>query len=261
MPVPAFRALSGARASGAPLPEVPALQALYRLGCRPRLGQMTMIAGQPGSQKSGLTMWLVAQLALPTLYFSLDMAQSTAFIRMASIATGETGDQVTSNLAEGYGDWYADELRESPVHFCFDTEADMDDVASELDAWVEMYDDFPKIIVIDNLMDLVGGGESEHESHKEVLKELKALARVTGAAIFVLHHMSEGIGNAAYPSPRKALQQKVAQTPEVVLSVALDGDAFRISPVKNRNGRQFADATEYAVLRADPARTAFYARS
>lgn len=235
--------------------------ALYALKVRPRLGQMCMIVGQPGSQKSGFTMWLVQQLGLPTLYFSMDMAQSTAFIRMASMVTGDNGDIVTEGILSGYGDAYADALRDSKVHFVFDTEADLDDLSDELDAWVELYDSYPSIIVVDNLLDLASMGDSENESYKTILKELKHLARVTGAAIFVLHHVTEGQGNSAYPSPRKAILQKVAQTPEMILSVSLDGTAFRVAAVKNRNGPQDPGGTTYAELRADPDRTRFFARS
>lgn len=261
MPVPVARALSGAKSTGAPLPQVPALQGLYALGCRPRLGQMTMVVGQPGSQKSGFTMWWVQQMGLPTLYCCLDMSQTTAFVRMASMVTGQAGDTVAEGIQNGLGDVYAEQLEDSKVHFVFDSEMDLDDLADELDSFVETWDAYPGVLVIDNLLDLASMGESENESYKTILKELKALAHSTGMAVFVLHHVSEGVGDPAYPSPRKAILQKVAQTPEVVLSVALDGYAFRVAPVKSRNSQQDASGKTYAELRADPERTTFYPRS
>jgi len=261
----AHRALTRARQIGVPLPELPALHDLYSgfYKFRFRGGQQTMIAGMPGSQKSGFMIYLIAQWAamgLPSLYVSADMDQHTATTRLVASLSGHTTESVASGLSAGAEDYYADLLGNIPARFMFNPNPSMDDVRDELDAWVEMWDNYPRIIVLDNLLDIIPvAGDNEFTGYKSILLDGKTLARETGAAVFTLHHMSESGGDPTKPSSRKFIMGKVSQTPENVLSVAMNEELtqFLIAVVKQRNGPSDATASNIVTLAIHPERNTF----
>src|SRR5690606_39794939 len=76
------------------LPRVPELEPLYKFGAVPRHGEVIMIVGRSGSQKSGFALFWTAKMGLPTLYCSADMSGFTASSRLASIQTGHTTEQI-----------------------------------------------------------------------------------------------------------------------------------------------------------------------
>src|SRR5674476_643068 len=258
----ATRSAERAAESGRPLPEVPALYGLYHseFKCRPRRGQVTMIFGQPASQKSGFALWWTAQMNLPTLYFSADMAQHTAITRLGAILTGETVDQVSSGLESIEANRYVEALVDSNLRFCFDPDPTPGTITEELEAWVEMWDSFPEVIVIDNLMDMNVDSDSELMANKQMMLYAKSLARDTGAAIFILHHASENSSDPTEPAPRRAVMNKVSQSPEAILSVALDykPGEFKIGVVKYRSGKCDPTGRTYVTLRCEPEYAQFY---
>jgi hypothetical protein len=63
------------------------------------------------------------------------------------------------------------------------------------------------------------------------------------------------------PPSRKAIQGKIAQLPEMILTVALVSQTgeFRVACVKNRFAQNSADGSQYVTLYADPSRMTMYA--
>lgn len=258
----ASRSLSKARATGSPLPSLDQLRDLREgfFKFKLRRSEVTMIAGQSGSQKSGFALWLVSQINLPTLYFSADMAQHTASTRLAAAITGDTTDMVKDGVFSGNGAYYEDALSECHVRFVFNPNPTFEDISREIDAWVEAWDFYPAVIVLDNLLDIVpDGGDNEFSGYKVTLLETKTLARDTGASVFILHHMQEGSYDSEIPPPKKALQGKVSQSPENILSVALaeSGEEFRVSVVKHRSGPSDATGKRFERLRVHPDKNRF----
>lgn len=251
----ASRALHKAK-DATPLPRVAALHALHELGVLPRLGQMLMIVGQPGAGKSTFALWYAFMLNLPTLYFSADMAAHTAITRLGSLTTGMPVNAVSDAIEYGGLEYIQEELTSSPIQWCFDSSPSLQDIADELASYVELWDSYPKIIVIDNLMNVEGTSGEDVGGSRFVLQELHRLARETGCAVLVLHHAREE-GNPLEPSAREKIQGKVAQLPELILTVALDGEQFKIAPVKNRNGYQDPSAKNYRRLAALPEKATF----
>lgn len=258
----ASRALASAKSTGEPLPVVGALGELVRAyDVVPRRGQILMIAGQPGSQKSGLALWLTKEWGLETLYFSADMAQHTAMLRLAASVTGHTKHTVEQGLESGAEDYYLSAVSGLPLVFCFDSTPTLEDLAEEIDAYVELYDDYPAIIVVDNAINVQLDHDNEWSALRIILLELHTIARVTGAAVILLHHMAEGQGlDPTKPAPRKALHGKVSQLPEIILSIAVDPHegSLKVVPVKNRDGKSDPNASTFVRLRADMERTRFF---
>lgn len=263
----AHRALREASDVGYPLPRIAELEDLYQIGGYFRYGELALIYGQSGSQKSGLATWLSVRWGVPTLYFSADMTQRTATHRLASIYENLTSDQISKLLSskdeadqeEAFD--LISRMRHSRVSFVFDSEPSLDDMDAEVDAWVEVHDAFPSVIIVDNLLDVEPLSDSEFASHKAILLELKTLARRTGALVLVLAHAKEE-GDPHFPAPKSGLQNKVSNTPAIMLSVAIEpgqGDTsiFRVAPVKLREGKSDPTGKTFAELLATPAKTQF----
>lgn len=178
--------------SGKELPRVEAFEALYAMGCRPRHGEVVMIAGRSGTQKSGFALYWTAQMGLPTLYFSADMSAFTASSRLASMMTGDTTEMVEAGMGAGgrHRMEYLNALSGLPFTFSFGSPITWHAVDEEVEAWVELWDNYPAVFVFDNLMDFEGA-ESDYTEQMAVMSGLTELARATGATVIVLHHASD----------------------------------------------------------------------
>lgn len=250
--------------SGKELPRIDAFEALYNIGCRPRHGEVVMIAGRSGTQKSGLALFWVAQMNLPTLYFSADMSAFTASSRLASMMTGDTTAMVEAGMAAGgrYREEYLAALSQLNITFSFGSPITWRAVDEELEAWVELWDDYPAVIVFDNLMDFENA-ESDYTEQMAVMSGLTELARATGATVIVPHHASDKSWEAKSdpwaPPSRDQVKGGLSEKPELSLSVALDPTSmeFRIAVIKQRMGPCDPTARRYATLRCHPEYTRF----
>lgn len=229
-----------------------------KAGIRLRKGTTTMIAATPASLKSMLTLYLVGRMDLPTLFFSADTDSFESAKRAAAMTSGDTQTQVEQNFAKGDVSRYQDWLGRLPIRWVFETDPTYKDIALETAAYAEVYGAFPQIIVIDNLMNVVGENDNEFGAMRDTTKAIKRLVRITGASVFVLHHMSEQEKDHGTPPARRRLQGKVSQLPEVILSLALVNDELRVAAVKNRFGPGDASGERYATLYTSPERCQFY---
>lgn len=224
-----------------------------------------MIAGRSGTQKSGLALFWVASMNLRTLYFSADMSPFTASARLASMATNTTTDDVEAGMLAGgkARDRYLEALAESNITFSFGAPITWRQVDEEMEAYVELWNEFPEVIVFDNLMDFAGG-EADYTEQMATMASLTELARMTGATVMVLHHATDK-GWAATSDPwappsRDQIKNGMAEKPELTLTVALDPQnlSYRIAVVKQRMGPSDPTGKTYAILRCEPDKTRFH---
>lgn len=227
----------------------PVFRPLEDAGIRLREGTATYIAGTPGSMKTGLTLYWVARLNLPTLYFSADSEEFEMFERAAAMVTGDPVGKVRANPSA-----YAEALDSLNLRLVFEDSPTYKDVELEVAAYAEIYGQFPRVIVIDNLLNLVGENESEWGAHRDHARVIHRLTRITKAALLVLAHMGEDkMDPGEYPQPRTKLQGKVSHLPKLILSLAFNGERLRVAPVKNRFGPGDASGRTYVELYCDPA--------
>lgn len=257
------RALALNSDSGRELPKVDALSALYQLGVKPRHGEVIMVAGRSGTQKSGFALWWVKEMALPTLYFSADMSAFTASSRIASSVTGLTTEQVEYALKNGNdkGQWILDEAAKVPITFAFGkiTWAGVD---TEMEAYIELHNRYPEVMVFDNLMD-IEDATSDYTAQMDVMGTLTELARATGSTIIVLHHASDKSWEAKSdpwaPPSRDQVKGGLSEKPELSLSVALNPRSleYKVACIKQRMGPCDPTAQTFATIRCLPETTRF----
>ena len=154
---------------------------------------------------------------------------------------------------------YSDTLKGSNLQFVFDGSLKLKEIEAELFAYVEVYDEWPEVIVVDNLINVEG--TSDHEGQSGILSELHYLARLTGAMVFVLHHASESNGQDPLKAPpQSAIQNKQGHFPDLILTVALDSanGNFQVAAVKVRSGQNDPKAQRPYMLYADMGKCTFY---
>ena len=225
-----------------------------------------MIAGRSGTQKSGLALWWTAQMNLPTLYFSADMSAFTASARLASMFTGDTTEAVEVNMAKGgkYAQRYLDALKDLKMTFSFGSPLKWTRVDAELEAYVELHNAWPQVIVFDNLMDFEDA-ESDYTVQMAVMSNVTDLARATGSTVIILHHATDKSWDAKTdpwsPPSRNEIKGGLSEKPELSLSVALDPYSleYKIACIKQRMGPSDPTASSYATLRCRPDITRFEA--
>ncbi|GGK13352.1 hypothetical protein GCM10010124_02390 [Pilimelia terevasa] len=225
-----------------------------------------MVAGRSGTQKSGFALFWVAQMNLPTLYFSADMSPFTASARLASMLTDSTTEQVEAGMVAGGASSarFLDALAASRITFSFGAPITWRAVDEELEAYVELWDRYPAVIVFDNLMDF-DGAESDYVQQMAVMSGVSELARATGATVIILHHASDKTWEAKSdpwaPPSRDQVKGGLSEKPELSLSVALDPTCmeYRVAVIKQRMGPSDPTARRYAVMWCEPERTRFHA--
>jgi hypothetical protein len=260
-----FQSLRKGVNAAEPLPRLPAFRDLYAEGVTPRQGQVIMIAGRSGTQKSGLALYWVSQMGLPTLYFSADMTPFTAGTRLGAIATGMTSEEVESYMATVGGRRQVEEaINGMPVSLSYGSPITWERVEAEVNCYVMLHNAFPKVVVFDNLMDFAGG-EADYEAQMEAMQDITAFTRITGATTLVLHHASDKTMDAKNdpwrPPSRDQIKNGMAEKPEITLGVALDPIhmEFRVACLKQRDGACDPTGNRFVTLRVDPARTLFQA--
>lgn len=259
------RSLSLNAESGRELPRVDAFAALYAMGVRPRHGELIMIVGRSGTQKSGLALAWVAEMNLPTLYFSADMSAFTASSRLACWATGQTTEQAERGMAAGgeSREQYMEALAGLNLTFSFGSPINWRQIEEELEAYVELHNAFPQVMVFDNLMDF-DGAESDYTEQMSTMSLLTELSRETGSTILVLHHASDKSWDAKTdpynPPSRNDVKGGMAEKPELSLGVALDPNSldYKIACLKQRMGPSDPTGRKFATLKCEPDKTRFH---
>ena len=249
------RSVRKADVGGEPLPAP--FQAFARAGIVLRRAEVTVIAGTPGAGKSSVALHIAARLKQPTLYFSADTNAHTMAMRLISMS-GKMTQQAAENLMKSNPDTAEAILSENNhLFWSFESSPTLKDLDEEVSAFETIWGRSPTLIVVDNLMDVALDGAEEFAAMRQIMKELKYLARDTNAAVLVLHHTQEG--SQGYPcQPRSALQGKVAQVPAMVLTVGQQMlptglDMYLcIAPVKNRYGKADQTGNTYIQLSFDP---------
>ena len=235
------------------LPRLDALAPLYSWGWRPRKGELMMIAGRSSSGKSTFALHWVAMLGIRALYFSADMSASQVGFKLASMRMRLPFDEVERRWWVGGDERRAilDAIADLPMQISYGpiTYAGID---RELDAYVELWDAWPEVIVIDNVMD-VEGSESDYSAQQYTMQYLHELKSHTGSTVVALHHATDKTDSPVdAPPSRRDIKNGLSEKPEQILTVnsnPFKGE-FAVAVVKQRLGRQDPTARDHVKLRS-----------
>lgn len=224
-----------------------------------------MVAGRSGSQKSGLALFWTAMMNEPTLYITGDMTAFEATTRLVGMQLLEETEQIEEGLEGPDAARYLNALNGSRITLAPMSPITWEGIDDELEAWVELHNAYPKVIVIDNLMD-VEDCDSDNVAQKAAMQEITALSREVGSTVIVLHHATDKGDRAktmpGYPPPRNEILNSVQEKPQLTLTVAFDDASreMRIACVKQRSGRSDPAAEDFIRLAAWPEYTRFAPR-
>jgi KaiC/GvpD/RAD55 family RecA-like ATPase len=218
-------------AGGEPLPSV--FPELTTLGATARRGEVMMIVAQPSAGKSVIALWMAINWTtrhdLRGLIFSADATAKAVAQRAASMLLGRpvnVDDPVAQETIEGL----------KGIEWSFDSDITGESLELNVEAFVEKWGCEPDFVVIDNLTDVDTRDGDEFGVLRAMMRDLNYMARATGAATIVLHHVSESEKDDPCP-PRRAIHGKVSVKPTVILATArADGDRKPIAVLKNRYG-------------------------
>lgn len=245
------RSLDGDLSAGEALPTV--YTSLEDHDIRFYRSTVAMTAGRPGGGKSIFALDHAIKARVPTLYISCDMSRFQLACRAAAALTGDPIAQVKESL-NGIGrDRYRAALKGADHLFlALEKRPDAEALEDVLEGFQERWGIPPHLIVIDNLMNLLSGAESEWAGLREMSHVADYFAHELGACVHLLHHinLSDSLDR---PGSMNAVKGKVVELPSLIISVSKTEKEFRFTAVKNREGREDPMADRYGTLNLDPA--------
>lgn len=234
--------------TGEPLPD--AYRKLGEAGVHLRRGNLAMLAGRSGSMKTMLAADWVCRLRLPTLYLCNDSDEATIAGRLLARSTQRPFEEVSQELLENPA-WAASHLAaHENIRWSFDPSPTLESIKLEMDAFGELWGEYPWLMVLDILKNVSYYADSDHASVGQILQYLHTLARDTRASILVVHHASEG-SRGLCPSAQDILE-KQNQLPTLIITAGVRESYMYLAVVKNRHGSQDPTGNTYLRLRVNP---------
>lgn len=214
-------------------------------------GQLVLVAAAPGSGKSAFVLTQALASKVPTLYVSADSDGFTQLTRSICILTGRALDDAEKMVLEGKDHVIDDILSLAPIRFTYNASPTLDDIELSMQAYEEMYGDYPAMVVIDNVTNVRSGADDDPFSGLESLMDfLHSMGRETGACVVGLHHVTGPFNDADKPIPLSGVKGQIARVPEVVMTLHRPTEeSIGVSVVKNRGGRADPSGQDFAELR------------
>lgn len=196
-------------------------------------------------------------------------ADSDAFTQMTRSISMLTDIPLTSStemvLQETIPDDIVDMMSSVPLRIDYESSPSPDDIEEILEAYWELFGEYPTLIVIDNITNVsgVGSEEDNYSTGLEGLMDyLHAMARETAACVIGLHHVLGEYNNGDKPIPLNGVKGQIGRVPEMILTLhkrKLDDETMIlcISKVKIRGGQPDPTGMTWAELEFVGSRMSF----
>lgn len=215
-------------------------------------GQLVLVAAGPGTGKSGLVLTEALLSGVTCLYLSADSDAFVQLSRSIAIMSGCTLAEAAQAIREDELSQYHGTLVDTPIRFRYDANPDLGTIETAVEAYWELYGEFPQLIVVDNVTNVRTEGGAEDDDPfsglEGLMDYLHEMARETEACVVGLHHVLGGYNDAAKPIPLSGVKGQITRVPEMVLTLHRVEDSLRVSTVKNRAGRADPSGNTYAEL-------------
>jgi hypothetical protein len=233
-----------------------------------RRGQFGLIAAAPGCGKSALALTLALRCGVSFLYISAD---SDAFTQVARSVAALSGIDMGEAELFALGKPVSEKTSEAghsldglPGRFTYFASPTLEDLERTIQAFEELYGEYPALIVIDNITNVRSGlmdNDSDPFSGLEgFLDYAHSMARDTQACVLGLHHVTGPYNDADKPVPLSGVKGQIGRVPELILTLhrlpGLNGmpDLLRVSAVKNRGSKADTSGAWFAELEFDGSR-------
>lgn len=243
-------------AAGTPLPAP--FRAFEQIGLTFRRGGFCLVVAGPGTGKSalGLKIGLNFGAEHPGMIFSAD---SDAFEQTARAFCMETGSDraVGERFALGKLEEAEQELAEQiagiPIRFNYDSSPTIDVLNTNMEAFEELYGEYPHFTIVDNVTNVQNGTSDNAENPfgglETFMEYLNTMARKTQTFVMGLHHTLGAFNDGARPIPLSGVKGQITRVPPQVITLFRpEEDKIGVSVVKNRGGRADASGNRYALL-------------
>jgi len=184
------RSLQASATVGDPIPMPwPALDLKLKLHTK----ELSIVAGAPGAGKSVFALNVAMEMDDPVLYVAQDSAPSV-YARSAALALHMEIGTVYDQLREP--DTKAELIQELALEkqdlFIHGGALTVDDIESRLIALKEVLGEAPKLVIIDNLIDLIVPGHVHTDAgfYAASLNPLKQIAIKHNTCMLALHHVT-----------------------------------------------------------------------
>jgi RecA-family ATPase len=142
------------------------------------------------------------------------------------------------------------------MRFDFTSSPDLDRLALSMRSFEEVYDDFPALVIVDNITNVWAGGvndENPYAGLEITLEYLHQMSRDTGSAVVVLHHVTGPYNDGDKPIPLSGIKGQIGRLPELILTMhrvpsQYGTDSLNVSTVKNRGGWQDPSGKQFVSL-------------
>lgn len=208
--------------------------------------------------KSALVLTIALRTGVPVLYFSADSDAFQQLARSIAVLAGVTFDEARRAVLSGDLGRYNGALQGLPIRFVFDSSPTLDALEQNIEAYEEVYGEYPHLIVVDNISDvLVGGDQKADERHDDLLAYLHDTARGTAACVIGLHHVTGPYNDSDKPVPLSGIKGQLGRKPELILTLFKSSPGtLGVSVPKNRGGAPDPSGKAYVELAFDGARMA-----
>lgn len=191
------------------------------------------------------------------MYFSADSDAFTQLTRSISIMTNRTLEEsAEAVLNNNLGD-FSEELTRVPIRFNYSASPTLDDIELSMQAYEEVYGDYPSLVVVDNVTNVHTDGQDGDDPFsglEGLMDYLATMARNTEACVVGLHHVTGPYNDANKPIPLSGVKGQISRVPSMVLTLHkreaedFGSGTLCVSTVKNRGGKADPSGDEHAEL-------------
>jgi len=222
-----------------------------------RRGQLVLIAAGPGTAKSALTLALTIQSGVPSMIFSADSDAFTQMTRSISMLTDIPLTKSTEMVLEDkIPDDVAENMSGVPLRIDYESSPSPEDIEEILEAYWELFGEYPTLIVIDNITNVSGVGNVDDDFSaglEGLMDYLHSMARETAACVIGLHHVNGPYNDGDKPIPLSGIKGQIGRVPEMILTLhkrKFDDETMIlcVSKVKVRGGQPDPSGNTWAEL-------------
>jgi len=215
-----------------------------------------LIVAGPGTGKSALGLACGLRFKVPGMVFSADSDAFEQSTRAFCMETGEdrkVGERFARGLLEESEKDLADRMAGIPIRFNYDASPTLDTINTTMEAFDELYGEYPFWTLVDNVTNVQNGTADNAENPfgglETFMEYLNTMARNTQTCVIGLHHTLGQYNDGLDPIPLSGVKGQITRVPPQVLTLFRPDDAqLGISVVKNRGGRADPSGRRYALL-------------